>query len=212
MALADVELLVKDNPALLKEVQETYGLAEATGKIKKANEDLTKDRDTLTTSEKTLKSEKTDLEKQLKAAKEASGKDSAPEIRALEEKITTLTKEIADEKKGRTDAETSRRATELKNSIITAATSGDLQAVNADDLYTLMTTKGLVGSKDGKDFHYKLNEKNEQVAVTPAEAVQAFLTSNPTYAKASGTQGTGAKPDSAVDTKTGLLENPEALL
>ena len=193
MALADILELVKDKPELVKEITETYGLADASGKIKTANAELTGQRDT-------WKSEKADLEKQIKDAKEAGGKNSDPEIRALNERLEALGTEVQSWKSKAEQAEAKKAETELRNDFVSAATRADApnKAARVDELFVIMKHAGLVGhDADGKAFFHKLNAAGEHVACKPSEAVDAYLKLNAHHAAPSGTQGSGKKPNSA---------------
>ena len=201
--------IVKDKPELVKEVEEVFGRAEAAGKIQEANADLTKQRDTWATAEKSLKGEVQKLTDQVKAANLPGSGVSQADLNAMKEQLQTVQGELATEKQARTKAESERVDAEVKSSIIGVAT----EAADPDALFVLMQARGLVGKDaEGKSFIRRLNEKGEQVTCKSSEAVADFLDKNKFLKKSSGSQGSGGQPTNTGTTGAGLLKDPASFL
>lgn len=201
MPIEQITELLKDKPELIQEVKDIFDRASALDTVKKANSDLTTERET-------WKTEKKDLQAKI-AAKKEDGTGNA-ELNSLKEQLAALTEaHKASEEKAK-KATQDKLSTDLRNDIVTAAAP---EAINASQVFALMQAEGLTGyGEDGKAFYHRVNDKGEPVkAKSPAEAVQAYLKSNPHLAKSSGNEGSGKKPDKTGAT-TGLLENPMALL
>jgi alanyl-tRNA synthetase len=220
MPLKDFEVLVADKPELLKEVKEVFDQAAAVLKVKEANADLTKQREAWEKTEKDLKdkvgsyeNQKKDLETQLAEAKKQSTiKPDEAVVRGLQEQIANLTKAQTEAKAREDKAIQEKRLSDLNSKVIGAAG----KAINPAHVLALMKTEELVGLKeDGSEYFYKLNEKSEKVALSPAEAVEDFLKKNGHLEKGSGNGGGGGNPKpppGGGKTESGLLDNPEAYL
>lgn len=203
MPIADFQELVKAHvPAdkqagLLEEVGQVFDKAGAAIKIQEANTQLVEDRKTLETTVKTLTAEratldtdKKTLEGRLKSALE--GKVDLAEVNAIREELKTVKEGIAKSDAEKQAALKSQAETELMNTVLGAATT----AKNPDQVFILMKAKGLVGFKeDGKPFFVKFNAEGQPVALKPVEAVEAFLAENEHLRAASGTKGSGTKPN-----------------
>lgn len=213
MPIQDIRELVKDKPELLKELDQVIDLAGASQKLKDANADLVKQRETFEKNERELKASfentKKDLETKLADALKGGKTDDAV-VNGLKEQLKQLAEKVETSEKLAAKAAKDKQAMELKSSIISAA--GD--AISAEKVFTLMTSEGLVGVKeDGTPFYHKLNAEGQPVALKPEEAVSAYLAANEFLKKPSGTLGTGGNPSNgAPNPKTGRLENPEAAL
>lgn len=181
MPIEQLREVLKENPDLLKEVEDAYDKAGALEKVKLANADLAKERDELKGREK-------DLKTQIAAAK-AEGVSLA-DLTALKDELATVQAEIKTAREERERAVTERLASDLKSSVIAAAG----KAQKPDQVFALMLAEGLVGTKDGKPFFHKLNDKGEPATAKPDEAVASFLKANPHLEKASGAQGSGQQP------------------
>jgi peptidoglycan hydrolase-like protein with peptidoglycan-binding domain len=191
---------IKSNPGLVQELKDAFDKASALETVKKANADITAERET-------LKNEKKDLAAKLEDAKKGGG--ATPELRALQEQLADLTQKWNQAEEKATKAERANKAAELKSSVVSAASS----AISPNQVFALMQTEGLVGhGEEGKPFYHRINEKGEPVAAKPDEAVAAFLKSNPHLEKASGSQGSGKQPNTNGTTQTGLLKDPMAYL
>jgi len=173
---------IKSNPGFVQELKDAFDRASALEKVKQANADLTGQRST-------WESEKKDLTTKLAEATKTGG--ATPELRALQEQLAAVQAEMKSAKDAEAKAVGEKRVTDLKNSVVGAATS----AISPNQVYALMQTDGLVGhGEDGKAFYHRINERGEPVAAKPDEAVAAFLKSNPHLERASGTQGSGQQP------------------
>lgn len=217
MPLKDFQELAKDKPELLKEVEQVFEKAEAAAKIQTANQDISRERDDLKaklatagTEKAALEGTKKDLETKLvEALKATPGKPDEAVVNGLKEQLKTLADKVESSEKAAAKAVKDKQAMDLKNSILAA--SGE--ALNANQVFTLMTAEGLAGIKeDGTAFYHKLNAEGQPVALKPEEAVAAYLSSNLHLKKSSGNGGSGGNPNPTAATATGLLANPEAAL
>lgn len=152
----------------------------------------------LLTDFQNIKAVNADLLKQKETWKaEGKGKESPEYLQLLEqiEENKKETKAIQDQLKAATEkttaAETSRRETDLKASVISAAAKHKIR--DAEDEFIILKHKGLVGHKeDGTPFYHKLNEKGEKVAVTGADDLMKWIAeTNKAKVDASGKTGTG---------------------
>jgi len=216
MPIKDFQELAKDKPELLKEIEQVFEKADNAAKIQTANQDISRERDELktrlnglTTEKTTLETVKKDLETKLADAQKSGAQVDPAIVRAYDEKIAGLTKRLDETEAAKAKEVSERRATELKSSILSVAGN----AIDADQLFTLMQAKQLVGiNEKGESFYYKRNEKGENVALQPKEAVDAYLNSNLHLKKSSGNGGSGGNPNPTAATATGLMANPEAAL
>ncbi len=175
-----------------------------------------KDADSLLTDFGNLKSSNADLVKQRDNWK-ANGKgQSSPEYLALEEKIAESTKKLEEitgkmtaAEKAAADAQIQKRDTDLKSSII--ASAGKLKATEPDDIHILLKARDLIGHKeDGTPFFYKLNDKQERVAVNSAEEVVTWLSvSRKDLFAGSGITGTGGS-HKAGEPGEGVINHADA--
>jgi hypothetical protein len=146
-----------------------------------------------------LKTVNADLLNQKKTwAAGGKGTDS-PEYRALEEKIAEgqrkieeITTKMTDAEKSAETAKIEKRETDLKSSIVTAASKS--KATEPEDIFILLKTKGLTGhNEDGTPFYRKLNDQGQAVSVTTAEEmVEAFAAKRKDLFAGSGVGGTGS--------------------
>lgn len=159
-----------------------------------------KDADTLMTDFTNLKTINADLVRQKEQWKaDGKGKESPEYLQLLEqiEANKTATQAIKDELKAANEktaaSEVSKRETDMKASIIAAASKG--KANDPEDVAILLKARGLTGFKeDGKPFFNKLNEAGQMVACTTAEeAVTAFLDKRKDLVGATGARGTGGR-------------------
>jgi hypothetical protein len=216
MPLNDLLALVPaDKPELLKELKETFELAGATQKVKDANADLTRQRESWEAKEKSWATEKAALEgqkKELEGKLTDAGKGAKPDeavLNGLKDQIAKLEKAQQEATEREQKAIQSKRETELKNSIISAA--GD--AVDPNKVFVLMRAENLAGLDDkGEPFFHKRGDKGEPIAQKPEEAVAAYLAANKFLVKSSGNGGSGKTTNPTVAKDTGLLANPEAVL
>lgn len=161
-----------------------------------------KDADTLLTDFKNIVSVKEDLLRQKETWK-ANGKGAdSPEYKALEEKIAEIQKAsedrikaIEDESKANKDAAakavSEKRETDLKSSILTAASKEKIR--DPEDEWIILKAKGLVGHKeDGTPFYHKLNDKGEKVdAQNPAALMKWYAETYQGKVDPSSKGGTG---------------------
>lgn len=200
MPIEQILELVKDKPDLIQEIKDLADKAGALEKVKLANSDLTNSRTALEDERKTLKAQIAELSK-------SKGGDSNPELLALKEDLSKLQADIkaANEKADKATRE--KLATDLRNDIVTASAT---RAISAGQVYALMQAEGLVGyDAETKPFYHRVNDKGEMVkAKSPADAVDAFLKSNPHLEKSSGTNGSGSLPNKTSGSTNGLLSSP----
>jgi len=185
MPIEQILELAKDKPDLIQEIKDFFDKAGALEKVKLANTELTTGRETL---EKEMK----DLKAQIAAAKKGGGTADNAELNALKEDFTKLQADIKAANDKAEKATREKLETDLRNDIVTAAAP---KAINAGQVYALMTAEKLVGyAEDGKPYFHRVNDKGEAVkAKSPGEAVEAFLKSNAHLEKSSGNGGSGGK-------------------
>jgi predicted RNase H-like nuclease (RuvC/YqgF family) len=207
MPITDFQELVKAHvpadkqAALLQEVEQTFDKAGAAAKIQEANADLVRKRDELEKDAKRVKelegtltaakTEKEQLEARLKSAQE--GKVDLAEVNALREELKTVKDSIAKSETEKLQALKEKAESDLRNAVLGAA----VKAKNPGQVFTLMKAEGRVGFKeDGKTpFFVKLNAEGQPVALKVEDAVEAFLAENEHLRAASGTKGSGTKPN-----------------
>lgn len=180
-ALPDFEKALPDLP----KIAEYKAAAAALTKL--LTETKAKDADALLTDFKNVVSVKDDLLKQKKEGKlggEGGDVTKAPEYRALQEQIAEI-KKASDEriaalenesktaKESAARSESEKRETDLKASVVTAASKYKIR--DPEDEFLLLKAKGLIGyaEKEGKQvpFFHKLNEKGEKVDAGSADAL-----------------------------------------
>ena len=185
MPIEQILELAKDKPDLIQEIKDFFDKAGALEKVKLANTELTTGRETL---EKEMK----DLKAQIAAAKKGGGTADNAELNALKEDFAKLQADIKAANDKAEKATREKLETDLRNDIVTAAAP---KAINAGQVYALMTAEKLVGyAEDGKPYFHRVNDKGEAVkAKSPGEAVEAFLKSNAHLEKSSGNGGSGGK-------------------
>ena len=183
MPIEQILELLKDKPDLIQEVNDYVDKAGALEKVKLANADLTTGRTALETEMKSLKASI--------AAAKSDGSSNA-ELNALKETLASVQAEMKTAKDQAERATREKLDTDLRNDIVTAAAP---KAINAGQVFALMTAEKLVGyGEDGKPFYHRINDNGQPVkAKSPTEAVDAFLKSNTHLEKSSGNGGSGGQ-------------------
>lgn len=188
--------LVKADPELLAYVTQIEESASKADKMKTLNDSIVSERDGL---KKTIK----DLEEKTKNGTNTVNDDAV--LNAMKAKVEELTGKIDGLVKERDTAVSDKKATDLKNSIVSAASTH--KALKPDDLFVLMQAKKLVGYDDnGNAFYHKINAAGQPEATTAEEAIKAIKVTDPNYFGAAAAGGVGSTPSTA----TGPAFDPKA--
>jgi len=213
-ALKDVELEGKED--LLKKLTDTYDLASAADKIKQANADLLKDRDSSKEVKRQLREQIEALQQKIEQSgnkKEDKSSKSNQDIERLTSDLEKLKNEIATAKTEAEKAKQDAREKTLKSNFVDLLTQS--QAQKPGDAFILMKAHGFI-TKDGKgaDVFARKNHLGNFETATKEEAVSNWLELNPEHIKSSGNAGSGGSHrqgnvtrDPARD-KHGFLKDP----
>ena len=193
-----------DSEAIVKEVTETYGTAEAASKIRATNEQWKIDNETREAEKKQLKAEKTDLESQIKTLSQGSGdKGEKAELQAQLNRVagdlTKVTEDLEKEKEARKVAEGNAQKSKLRADMVDLLKTKN--ALKPGNTLTLMLSEKLIGTDaEGQSTFHRRNDKNELETATAEESVDAYLKNNPEQIAPSGnagagTEGSGGDPD-----------------
>jgi TolA-binding protein len=190
---------------MLETIESVFGIADGVAKVKKANEEIVAERESLKTEKTTLKAQIDELNGKIKTmTANGNGGAQVAELEAQLNRMKTdmeiLRTETKAEREARITSENSLKKEKLRSTIIGEATKFKVR--KPERVVVLMESEGLVETNEkGEPIFYRINAGRKEAA-SVTEAMEAWAKANPGDIEASGNAGSGAGHSGGQQEKT----------